>query len=247
MIKSFYITIFLIITTLTYGQVGVNTENPRQIFHIDGQNDNPSTGSIDTENQANDFVVTEEGKVGIGNIKPSVSLDVNGKVRVATLDPFDSVHSIPLAWNTSTQRIMQGNSETEKPFYSLTYKIKTAENQDWVSDFDTKIPSSKYTVIITSATFKKNDDTTYYIFSYFPKQVAGDQVTNIFNFGATISNNTWRLSADYMSASPRPLANNYYWEISVIAINNSYINTLPLVNGSVNKDGEGQTTASPLP
>ncbi|PTT70927.1 MULTISPECIES: hypothetical protein [unclassified Chryseobacterium] len=48
------------------GNVGINTVNPMYTLHIDGGKDNPSTGNPTTDQQSNDFVVTNTGKVGIG-------------------------------------------------------------------------------------------------------------------------------------------------------------------------------------
>jgi hypothetical protein len=58
-------------------QVGVNTENPRAAFHIDGAKDNPVTGVPTTTQQANDVVVTAQGRLGIGTNAPTNKLEVN--------------------------------------------------------------------------------------------------------------------------------------------------------------------------
>lgn len=64
---------------LGYSQVGVNTENPQGIFNIDGRKDNTATGIPTVAQQANDFVVTANGSVGIGTTVPNASaiLDIN--------------------------------------------------------------------------------------------------------------------------------------------------------------------------
>jgi hypothetical protein len=64
---------------LFYSQVGINTSNPKGVFHVDGAKDNPSTGNPTAAQQANDFVVTSSGNVGIGTNSPNSSalLDVN--------------------------------------------------------------------------------------------------------------------------------------------------------------------------
>jgi hypothetical protein len=75
--------IILLITSIsfmsTYSQVGINTANPKGIFHVDGSKDNPATGIPTAGQQANDFVVTTNGSVGIGTNTPNASaiLDVN--------------------------------------------------------------------------------------------------------------------------------------------------------------------------
>nr|WP_314493629.1 hypothetical protein [uncultured Chryseobacterium sp.] len=62
-----------------YSQVGVNTSNPRGIFHVDGSKDNVDTGNPTAAQQANDFIVTASGSVGVGTAVPNASaiLDIN--------------------------------------------------------------------------------------------------------------------------------------------------------------------------
>lgn len=78
--KIIFITISLLVLPLvySYGQVGINTENPQGIFHVDGKGDNPKEGSPTGEQQNNDVVVLSDGSVGIGviNPHPSSSLEI---------------------------------------------------------------------------------------------------------------------------------------------------------------------------
>lgn len=59
-------------------QVGVSTEFPKGSFHVDGMNDNPKNSSASPNNSqiSNDFIVLTNGNVGVGNIQPSVKLDL---------------------------------------------------------------------------------------------------------------------------------------------------------------------------
>jgi hypothetical protein len=63
---------------LLYSQVGINTQSPSGIFHVDAAKDNPSTGIPNATQQTNDFIITNDGKVGIGNISPTSKLEVDG-------------------------------------------------------------------------------------------------------------------------------------------------------------------------
>lgn len=64
-------------TSVMFGQVGINTENPQGIFNIDGGKDNPKTGSAHTQaQQLNDFTVLANGNTGIGTIAPTQKLDI---------------------------------------------------------------------------------------------------------------------------------------------------------------------------
>lgn len=68
----------MMISSFAFAQVGINTPNPQGNFHIDGAKDNPATGVPTTTQQANDFMVTNLGNVGIGTISPANNLSVNG-------------------------------------------------------------------------------------------------------------------------------------------------------------------------
>lgn len=75
------ILFFVLLGTATLkAQVGVNTNNPQTFFHVDGSKDNPLTGAPNATQQANDFVVTAAGRVGIGTTSPQSNLEVKGKV-----------------------------------------------------------------------------------------------------------------------------------------------------------------------
>ncbi|CAI8704152.1 hypothetical protein [Chryseobacterium sp. IT-36CA2] len=59
-----------------FSQVGINTTNPQGTFHVDGAKDNASTGAPTVSQQANDFVVTSAGNVGIGTVSPTNKLEI---------------------------------------------------------------------------------------------------------------------------------------------------------------------------
>jgi len=84
--KKLYILLILslIFNNLTYGQVGINTENPQGLFHVDGKSTsattNATTGVPTLEQQSDDFIVMPNGSVGIGAIPTSsaiLELNVN--------------------------------------------------------------------------------------------------------------------------------------------------------------------------
>lgn len=78
--KNLFTLFLLINTVIAYGQVGINTINPQQVFHIDGRSStsttNPDTGTPTAEEQSDDFVVNSEGNVGIGNVSPTAKIDI---------------------------------------------------------------------------------------------------------------------------------------------------------------------------
>ncbi|WP_048512320.1 hypothetical protein [Chryseobacterium sp. FH2] len=72
---------FVFVSILSFAQVGINTSNPQNTFHIDGAKDNPATGTPSATEQANDFIVTSTGSTGIGTNAPDVSaiLDITSQ------------------------------------------------------------------------------------------------------------------------------------------------------------------------
>lgn len=75
--KKLFLTGFFILSLVSMnGQVGVNTQNPQGIFHVDGAKDNNTTGAPTQAQQSNDFIVTAEGNVGIGTTTPTKKLEV---------------------------------------------------------------------------------------------------------------------------------------------------------------------------
>lgn len=82
--KKLIILIITVISVTVFGQVGINTENPKQIFHVDGQKDNPPTGNPTEADQLNDVVITENGQIGVGKISPTEKIDVKGNIALSS-------------------------------------------------------------------------------------------------------------------------------------------------------------------
>jgi hypothetical protein len=74
--KKIFILLLSLISTYNLAQVGINTENPQGVFHIDAGGDNEQTGSPLPEQQLNDVVVDNLGKMGIGTAFPTHRLHV---------------------------------------------------------------------------------------------------------------------------------------------------------------------------
>lgn len=59
-------------------QIGIQTETPLAIFHVDPKKDTNPTGFSGT---SDDFAITSTGNVGIGTIAPTEKLHINGTFR----------------------------------------------------------------------------------------------------------------------------------------------------------------------
>ena len=79
--KKYCVYLLLLASSYCYSQIGINTESPRTLFHIDARKSasttNPSTGTLSVLQQSDDVVVTTDGKVGIGTVYPASKLEIN--------------------------------------------------------------------------------------------------------------------------------------------------------------------------
>lgn len=79
--KQLFLFIFSLLTIgLCNAQVGVNTNSPLGVFHIDPLMNTTQWGGV-LNNDSDDFIITNDGKVGIGTASPSTKLDLRGKVK----------------------------------------------------------------------------------------------------------------------------------------------------------------------
>lgn len=71
------ISVILLFSSTLFSQVvGVNTLNPFGVFHVDGKGDNNTKGTPTPSQQTNDFIVTENGDIGIGITSPEAKLHI---------------------------------------------------------------------------------------------------------------------------------------------------------------------------
>ncbi|MCS3870716.1 hypothetical protein J3D55_003632 [Chryseobacterium ginsenosidimutans] len=67
----------MLFSGFAFSQVGINTQNPRGAFHIDGAKDNPITGIPNATQESNDFILLNNGYVGVGTLSPKQQLHVS--------------------------------------------------------------------------------------------------------------------------------------------------------------------------
>ncbi|WP_282628053.1 hypothetical protein [Empedobacter sedimenti] len=75
--KKYIAFTLLIITYSLSAQLGINTNNPQQLVHIDGQKNNPATGKPTSAQQLDDLVITKDGRLGIGITEPTTRVEIN--------------------------------------------------------------------------------------------------------------------------------------------------------------------------
>ena len=69
--RKILLLLTLIVAGLLNAQVGINTENPQGMFHIDGQGNTTANTNI-----SDDVVVTATGNVGVGTNAPATKVDI---------------------------------------------------------------------------------------------------------------------------------------------------------------------------
>lgn len=80
---------FFIFCSIAYSQVGINTNDPKGVFHIDAKGNN----GINQPNSTDDLIFTKEGNLGIGTITPQNKLQIigdgtNHPVNVQNIQPL---------------------------------------------------------------------------------------------------------------------------------------------------------------
>lgn len=78
LISTIYIYILLGLNTL-YAQIGINTDNPQKLFHVDAKGNTVAASNI-----LDDMVVDENGNLGLGTIDPKAKLHIKTGGTAAT-------------------------------------------------------------------------------------------------------------------------------------------------------------------
>jgi len=98
--------------TAYFAQVGINTQNPQTIFHVDGAKDNPATGAPTTAQQLNDVVVTPLGRLGVGTNAPANSLEVNSGTANVSGVRMTQLKSAPVLSTDANGNVIANDFET---------------------------------------------------------------------------------------------------------------------------------------
>lgn len=220
-------------------------------------------------NNSAKVVVTPAGNVGIGTSVPDSSalLDLNASnkglllPRVSLTSTTDA-STVPspakglMVYNNNTAMSPQGegvyyNGGTTAapnwgkigPVSKMYFKYYTFTNPsgDFVSNFDTKIPTSKYTAIVVG--FDTNNHSVSS--AGFKSSYTGYdfQAPDIYTFQ---QNGTWRIRADVPNADTTS-GNTFVWGIRILIISNEQMTTLSDSGFNLGGSSTGAATASPVP
>ncbi|TGN21429.1 hypothetical protein [Empedobacter tilapiae] len=203
--KHLIVLISLFSSVSLFSQVGINTENPQQLFHTDGKSSaattNPTTGIPSAAQQVDDVVITNQGRIGIGTIAPTEKLEVNGKTKINDLPVngtggFTATRTL-VANNNGVVGVLNGLPPGAYDGYNLTGM------QEYISSNAT---SRNYTYNQIVSTNCHNADGTPNANSTMCYTVAGLSVnpsySTTFNKASTSNDKYIFLSIDYSFTTP---------------------------------------------
>lgn len=125
------------------GQIGINTSNPQGTFHIDGAKDNPATGVPTLVQQANDVVITPQGKLGVGTVVPAENLEVNSGINNSSGVRLTKLPSAAILATDANGTIISGN--TESAGVSVTKQKMVSASPSFVLNSGSGAYSFRYT------------------------------------------------------------------------------------------------------
>lgn len=233
--------VFILFHVASYAQIGINTENPLGIFHIDGQRNTTSAGA----NVSDDVIVSAAGRIGLGMVPGNT-----GKVQIETNSTTTSairlVDGAQGAGKVLVAKDNNGNMGWVAPpiGWANTFYLTGVKNfidKSATSFFETTVPyTGEYLVVlrwwgtadiaslegrIISAYFNLNErngastsgkDAIEY---YLPFWVSGRPFTfTVFLRGSFVAGRTIQLTI----TPATPMGIRYNWKIGASGTNRSY-------------------------
>ncbi|XZF16550.1 hypothetical protein ACTHGU_10445 [Chitinophagaceae bacterium MMS25-I14] len=190
-------------------------------FSVDG-----TTFSIDAANN----------RVGVGTSSPGAALHVNGNVIVgsaASTNGATGFSTVVRDNTTGELKVASSSTGNTFPLNYVTYQLNTVQ-QDWISDFNTNISTSQYTVAVVGSSF--NVGSNHLVTN------GGNLEYDPFNVYAFQSGGTWHLSADFPNSGTTSSVNGS-WTIYCLVINNSIIKSLGTVTSNLSGGSTGSASA----
>ena len=188
------------------------------------------------------MAIFHNGKVGIGTNTPAARLNVSGdgtnppiKIDNTINQPGTGSYAY-LTIDNTTGNVYKG-TQASQAFYYQKY-ILTNVNFDWVQDFNTRIPTANYTLVIVGTSFNKglsvaDTDNTKDVF----------YAQNVFAYPSA---GTWRISADFPIASTSDSSNGT-WTIHTMILSNNQVVSNSDITVNLAGSNTGAATASPVP
>ena len=173
-------------------------------------------------------------QVGIRKTNPQQALDVNGsvyidnKLYVKTSAKSAATDQIGLMGVMTTGTTGEVKHVGYPLFNFISYDLTNVQ-KDYVSEFDTKISSTNYYVLIVEA--------------YFDQDINIGGAYHYEEIRMINKTGTWRIFADFPNTSS---TNNGKWTIKCLAVHRSVIKDWGTQNYNLNGGTTGSATAAPF-
>ncbi|AZA80816.1 hypothetical protein C1637_11660 [Chryseobacterium lactis] len=169
-------------------------------------------------------IVLTSAQVGINTVNPEKELTVNGTMKTSGVvfkkpmeklgasENYTFIIKSPAPENKITAYNDSFVPNSPAPINLIQYKITCdPSDKDWVNQFDTKINSNKFLVVISSFGFTQPTRT-----------YTADWVTPMHQIFAYSSGGTWKLKADYQGFSPDASLPTGVWTLNLLVFDRSY-------------------------
>lgn len=168
--------------------------------------------------------VLMSAQVGINTAKPEKELTVNGTMKTSGIvfkksmeklgadENYTFIIKSPAPENKITAYNDSFVPNSPAPINIIQFKIACdPADKDWVREFDTKINSNKFLVVISSFGFTQPVRTS-----------SGDWLTPVPQIFAYSTGGTWKLKADYEGFSPPSTLPTGEWTLNLLVYDRSY-------------------------
>lgn len=135
------------------GQVGIDTEFPKALLHIDGAKDNPKdvTTSPNSTQIQNDVVFTKAGNLGVGTISPTVKLELSNGTNNGAIKIVDGTQGLGKVLMSDEYGV--GTWKMPNSFKPVALGVYPNPKADVVSDGNANsMGATKYTQIYVDLT-----------------------------------------------------------------------------------------------
>jgi hypothetical protein len=171
--------------------------------------------------------------------KERIRVDENGKTYLTKVDPMSSPDVSQLVLDNKTGEISTlVTGKNTKALNYIVYEIECDDkngNQDWIEDFDTKIETKDFTLVVVGSAFEPKIPNSGLAMGDKPAGVTASN-NGTFSSSAVFAHDetksgTWHLKADYVAGKPVD-GKAGTWIIYCLAINNSMVQEVPITNGN---------------
>lgn len=168
--------------------------------------------------------VFSKAQVGINTTTPEKELSVNGTMKTSGMFLKDSIEKLganenytfliksPAPENKITAYNDSFVPSTPAPINLIQFKIKCSQaDRDWVNEYDTRINSDKFLVVISSFGFTQPVNT-----------FRANWITPVPQIYAYNTDKTWKLKADYEGFSPVDPYPAGEWTLNLLVFDRAY-------------------------